>query len=309
MTTDQTFRILVGVPTYRRPSSLRMLLEQLVTEAANSDSVGVTLDVVIVDNDPSGSAEGVAQDFVAHARVVYELEDRPGVSHVRNRILAHFGAEYDALIFVDDDQALEKGWLEGYVRAHRQWPGDVLSGYVAYALPQETDHYARAWYESKRTKEHGSRVLSTGTGNVLIPRRAWIRSGAPSFDPLFGQLGGEDSAFFRKFTAHGVHIRQLQDVRVTEIVPPGRAERGWVRQRIVRQGEIWATIYGQEGHRGRALVQGAGRIAVGSARWAMSRVRAEPAQPSNEGWLLTGYGYLKGAVGRRSTAYGEEHYV
>ncbi|WP_454085387.1 glycosyltransferase family 2 protein [Georgenia sp. Marseille-Q6866] len=309
MTTDSSFRILVGVPTYRRPWSLRALLEQLTTTAANARSMGITVDVVIVDNDPESSAKEVTHSVGKDAAIRYEVENRPGVSHVRNHVLAHFGEEYDALIFVDDDQALEAGWFEGYVRAHRRWPNDILSGYVAYAVPTDADRYARAWYESKRTKNHGSLVASTGTGNVLIPRRAWIRSGVPQFDPLFGQLGGEDSDFFRKFAAHGVSIRQLQDVRVTEAVAPTRAERDWVRQRIVRQGEIWATIYSREGHRGRSLVQGVGRIVAGSVKWVASRLRAEPAQPSNEAWVLTGYGYLKGALGRRSAAYGGDHSV
>src|SRR5699024_12687125 len=78
--------IVVGLATFRRPELLAGLLPRLleqIEQAAAALPEGAELGIVVVDNDPAGSArEGVEAAGGPRARA--EVESVPGTSSARN---------------------------------------------------------------------------------------------------------------------------------------------------------------------------------------------------------------------------------
>src|SRR5690625_1648309 len=72
--------VVVAVITFQRPDSLRALLDSLDTVKTDAN-----WRILVVDNDPSGSARAIVSDVAPHAD--YAVEPRPGIAAARNRCL------------------------------------------------------------------------------------------------------------------------------------------------------------------------------------------------------------------------------
>ena len=146
-------RLTIAIPTFRRPQDLKRavsgVLEQagaLVggvgaearepeSDAADGDGGadrGVSdVEVLVIDNDAQGSGREAALAAAAEAGAAvrssaetpegpgvvglrYVVEERPGVAAVRNRALDETGGR-DLLVFIDDDEEPEPGWLAALV--------------------------------------------------------------------------------------------------------------------------------------------------------------------------------------------------
>jgi len=100
------------VCTCRRPAALTRCL------AALSAQDHPNYDILVVDNDPDGSAAAmVRQSFPA---VRYVAEGKPGVRFARNRGIAESAGKIIA--FIDDDCVPVPGWLRSLAGNFRQRP-------------------------------------------------------------------------------------------------------------------------------------------------------------------------------------------
>lgn len=299
--TRRDMRLLIGIPTYNRVGLLINLLLQIGQQVGSRQ-----VDLLIVDNDPGGSAEIPCRQLVRQHGWTYMREERRGVSHVRNCILNAFTESFDALIMIDDDQQIGAGWLDSYITGLRRWPNEILAGNVSYIFPESCpEEYVANWYSAKEIGVEGIQLSSTGTGNVVLPRSLWKAAGYPRFDPRFGLIGGEDTDFFKHITDMGGRIRSLKSAQVNELVCGERTTREWVRKRTVRQGEIRGAMAHFEGDSFQAILGGLARLVVGGLHWMKEAFRGRPMSAQAEGKLLTGFGYIKGSMGIRSRIYGD----
>src|SRR5262245_31719149 len=112
------------VATYRRPGLLDRLLAGLQAQALPP---GVALEVVLVDNDATASAEAVARRWqAAGLDLRYETQPEPNISLTRNRTVAE--ARGDWLAFVDDDEVPAPDWLAQLLAAAEAHRADVVFG-------------------------------------------------------------------------------------------------------------------------------------------------------------------------------------
>ena len=120
--------IAIGIVTFRRPTLLGGLLDEL---AGRLPPAGADAFVVVVDNDPEGSAEAVAGARRAAFPVPlrYRREVLPGVSFARNAALAEADLA-DLVAFIDDDMRPAPGWLEALVAAQRATGAAAVTGPV-----------------------------------------------------------------------------------------------------------------------------------------------------------------------------------
>ena len=72
----------VLIPTFRRPELLRAAIESVLAQ----QQLTVDMEIVVIDNDPAGSARGVVADITSAGAMElrYVCEPRPGISHARN---------------------------------------------------------------------------------------------------------------------------------------------------------------------------------------------------------------------------------
>ncbi|MBX4159106.1 glycosyltransferase, partial [Lactiplantibacillus plantarum] len=93
--------------------------------------------VVVVDNDPDGSAAPLAERLRSQGPVplAYVHAPIPGVATARNAGLA--ATDAPLIAFLDDDEAASPRWLAALLEAQVQTGADVLFGPIRGRVPDD----------------------------------------------------------------------------------------------------------------------------------------------------------------------------
>lgn len=224
-----TDRIVVAVPTFRRPALLATLLTDLAEQARPDDA---DVSVCVIDNDPDGSAADVAAAHDAR----YVREPARGLAAVRNRALDEAG-DARALVFIDDDERPGAHWLARLVETWRDSGAAAVSGRVESRFPDGFDDpwiHAGGFFR-RVAFPAGASQPAAPTNNLLLDLDAVRRSGL-RFDPRFGLSGGEDILFTKQLVAAGGTIVAAPDALVFDDVAADRLTPRWVLRRAYRVG-------------------------------------------------------------------------
>ncbi len=314
---DDDLAVMIAVPTLRRPRELARLLDRLpaTIEAAIEQGSCARVDVVVIDNDPSGSAADVVRS--ASLPVRYAPEPQPGLSAVRNRALDE-SACHDMLVFIDDDETpAAEGWLARLLDTQRVTGAGVVAGPVRTVIEGEWDpwivaggFYARAHRSGLQTRD---RIAGAATNNLLLDVAAVRRAGV-RFDSRFGATGGEDSFFTAQLGAAGVEMVWCADANEQDHLLSSRQTRAHalVRSRGMAAAGVRVSLALAEGAparrarvRARGLCAALTRIAVGSARGLGARVSGSTRLDAiGARDIARGVGQLEGVIGRNRPLYG-----
>lgn len=247
----------VCIATYRRVDRLAALLVDLTGQQLLPD------EVVVVDNDPQGSARAVVEATSRNApfAVRYEVQPVKNISITRNRTVAL--ASGDWLAFIDDDERAPTGWLAQLMQAAVQWQADGVLGPVEPVVPSEAPAWIRRgrFYEWQRL-ESGTVVPPNRLrfGNVLL-RAQSLRNQPGPFDPALGLTGGEDGDLLARLALEGSRIVWSDEAVVREPIEKSRLSLRWLLRRALRGGQDFARHavtgrYGRMGLAGRGLLFG-----------------------------------------------------
>jgi succinoglycan biosynthesis protein ExoM len=225
--------ISIVIPTFRRPDGLRRALESAIAQSRQPD------EIVVVDNDPDGSARTMVATAKAIAKcdVVYVHEPRPGVSNARN---AGFGAARGRFIaFLDDDEIANVYWLAALMETARALDADVVFGPLrgeALDVGGIRGDLARRLYS--RIGPEADTVLDKpyGCGNSLIDRAAFDLPAAP-FDPRMNASGGEDDVFFAILARQGARFAWSVKAHGVETVGASRTSWSYLAARAFAFGQ------------------------------------------------------------------------
>lgn len=232
-------QVVVAVATYQRPALLAELLASL---RASDPPIGVTRRIVVVDNDPKGSAAPVVE-AAAWDDVTYVVEADPGIAAARNRGLDLSTEEDEALIFVDDDERVHEEWLRELVGAWQKSGVEVVTGPVVSVFPPGTPRWITAGgFIQRRRHDSGTRLQVAATNNTLLSLRFWRDTGSERFDAAYSESGGSDTDFFLRLVQKGARIVWHDEAVVEEDVPADRATFRWIWKRAVRGGSVQARI-------------------------------------------------------------------
>ena len=268
--------VAIIVPTLRRPESLERALRSLFAQARVADRIA---EIVVVDNDPAGSAAEGVEALSGHAPwpLVYVHAPRPGVATARNAGLAATRAPLIA--FLDDDEAASAGWLAALLKAQEDTGADVVFGPITGRAP-DAPSWLKPYLERFFGREGPARTglirSPYGCGNSLMVRTTALPGPAP-FDIGADQAGGEDDALFAALSARGGTFGWAAGAMVEEFAPPHRATLRYALARAFAYGQgpsqtaaasrDWAAVC-------RWMVIGAGQAVVwgaGAAALAMLR--------------------------------------
>lgn len=233
---DPCPQLTVAVCTSNRPGRLRELLMSL----SALDPPGIEWCVLVVDNPPSVETRAVVAE--CGVDVDYISEERASIAGARNRAIRETlerGAK--ALVFVDDDEFVDRRWLVEMWNAHCANPDDVLVGPVEILLdPALPEWMAGAIGKEFILPQDGRSMITCNSGNTLVPASAL---GSIWFSSRFDVSGGEDTDFFRRLSRVGrVNIRVCSSARVTERWDASRANPSFLRARARRGGWIHAFV-------------------------------------------------------------------
>lgn len=221
---------IISVCTYRRPLILPRCLDSLFRQQIPEDW---DAEILLVNNDPDCdlwknlSGERTSSPMKIH----YVVEPRAGIPHARNtacRESLKLGADW--ILFLDDDEEAEPGWLMAYRKASAVLDADVYTGPVRFLYPAG---YAE-WLENKGlwNLPYGKVLKRAATNNVMFKSELL----KPPFDLLFDTRlefsGGSDIDFFMTAAHKGATIRYVDDAVVSEVVAENRLRLSW---RLYRQ--------------------------------------------------------------------------
>ena len=269
--TGRTPSVAIVVLTYQRPGDLAQILPALMSQARTLDPPAA---VMVVDNDPAGSAERIVRACATEGvDVTYVHEPEPGIAAARNRALTE--CTRDLLVFIDDDERPTVGWLRRLVDVYlRDRPAGVV-GPVAPEPVHEPEPWILAgdFFERERRATY-TEVTTAATNNLLLDV-AQVRELGLTFDRRFGLSGGSDTLFTRQLASLGGRIVWCDDAVVTEVIPASRLTRDWVLRRAYRSGnsDSRTTVELARGGRRRLLARlrmvgrGLLRLVGGGVRW------------------------------------------
>lgn len=217
-------KVIIGICTYRRPEMLRACLGSIFAQQ-KPDVWDV--EIVIVDNDPESNQSAALAFPDVPFHVHYFVEAQRGIPYARNAVCHHaVTLDADYILFIDDDEEAESGWLEAYCRGSVQFEAEAYSGPVRHLFPEGY----RDWLGNKgyARMRHGALMRRAATNNVMFATRILKeRGGALEFDNRMALTGGEDKDFFTRLVHQGGRIIYLSDALVSEVVLPNRLTIGW----------------------------------------------------------------------------------
>ena len=228
--------VAIIVPTLRRPDSLERALHSLFAQARVGDRVS---EIVVVDNDPAGSARGGVEALRAFAPwpLIYVHAPRPGVATARNAGLAATRAPLIA--FLDDDEAASAGWLAALLKAQETTGADAVFGPITGRAPEAKPWlkpYLERFFGRDGPERTGLIDTPYGCGNSLMVRATALPGAAP-FDSSSDQAGGEDDALFAALRARGGRFGWAAEAMVEEFAPSHRATLRYALARAFAYGQ------------------------------------------------------------------------
>ncbi len=222
------------IPTFRRPES--------AVEAARSalaQVCGAAFEVVMVDNDPAGSALAPLRSL-GDARVKVVHEPRAGVANARNAGLR--ASSGSIIAFLDDDEIAPPEWLAELLRVQAAHRADVVFGPVRTRLashPRDHEQYFEAFFAREANHAEGLIDMFYGCGCSLV-RRVALPSAEP-FSAERNESGGEDDLLFQSMEAAGARFAWAPKAFVWETPEPSRVTLSYTLRRAFAYGQGPAT--------------------------------------------------------------------
>jgi len=194
---------------------------------------------LIVENNGQPTLNEVIDAFrndVAGTEVVYFNEGTPGISAVRNAALNYAaGKGYDFLVFVDDDEWVEKDWLVKLLAERDRLDLDIIGSPVR-PVPFESDLtlmqkvvWSGLKHSSLKSERKCKSKSSSGKGHEIkiatgswMGRLSFFRETGLDFDQRYNLSGGEDWHLWAKAKSLGAKTGWACDAIAYEAVPATR---------------------------------------------------------------------------------------
>ena len=232
----------VIVLTYRRPEFLSRTLASCFAQTG----VAEEWEILVVDNDPAQSAQAavMAMGDGSPVPLRYLSEARRGISHARNTGVAAAAGRF--VLFLDDDEEANPGWLAAFLATMRQSAADIAVGPVLprFPVPSGTvNPYAiRVFTRDARVPSGTPLAQWGGIGNsILLKERCF--AGPQPFDPRLGLSGGEDVVFLGQLARRGWRMVWCAEAGVEEAIPAGRLAPSYLLRRAFRAGQTTTFLH------------------------------------------------------------------
>ncbi|KVE09969.1 glycosyltransferase family 2 protein [Burkholderia anthina] len=202
----------VVVPTYRRPDLLERCLDALCVQAFDP----ATYEIVVVDDDPAGSARAVVDACRARVTDVPAIRymtapDTQGPAGARN--VGWRSADGALIAFTDDDTIPDPAWLRNGAAA-------LLAAPSAAAAAGRIDVPLRPCPTDYERDAAGLAHAEFATANCFVRRAALERVGG--FDERFTRAWREDADLMFALREHAGPIVEADAARIVHPVRPAR---------------------------------------------------------------------------------------
>ncbi|WP_413204063.1 glycosyltransferase [Rhodospirillum sp. A1_3_36] len=246
----------VLVCTYDR----RVPLEECLTlvrdqRALDGGSLDVALEVIVVDNGPTGQSQTIVETVFAGSHIPARrfVATPPNISIARNRCLAE--ARAPLVLFLDDDQALAPDAIAQALVVLDETGADIVFGRIeavdptgaAVSNPLVDEIFSRRAALDRGTalaihRPRRTPGFTPSTGLSLWRKSPWLEGeGGGPFDLAFGACGGEDLDLFMRAEAAGAKIHWAPDSLALEGVPWERMSERYLLTRAYSGAQVYAA--------------------------------------------------------------------
>lgn len=226
--------VTVCIATYRRPERLAELLHDLAQQERRPDQI------VVVDNDASGSARAVIDEYAASdppCAVDYDIQPHRNIAMTRNRTVSLARGRWIA--FIDDDERAPVPWLKQLLDSATEYGADGVLGPVEPDVPPSAPAWIRRgrFYDFPRTRTGEPVPLNRMRfGNVLL-RGEYLRTEPGPFDVRYGLTTGEDGDLLVRLARKGARIIWCDRAAVKEPIEARRLSLRWLLRRALSGGQ------------------------------------------------------------------------
>ena len=216
--------------TYNRNEGLASLLQSLTDMNLPGDLRAADVRVVVVDN-YDGSSEEVLKAWSSRFNWTWFHEPQKGLSNARNRSVS-LAKDSEFVVFVDDDQILEKDCLAYLMATQKEFKADLVYGSNPPIFEIEPVKSISHFFENSDVYS-GEQILFAPTNCTLV-RASVLDSVQGPFDWRFNVTGGEDSFLTRQLSANGYHLVADGRAKAFEYIKADRANLRWIIKRQFR---------------------------------------------------------------------------
>ena len=302
MSASERSRVAVCICTYRRPRVLEDLLVTIAHQAEDA-AANASVSVVVVDDDPAGSARSVAESAsgLFERGLSYSCTGSGNVAVARNRALERGSETSDLLLLIDDDCRPDPGWLGEMTAMQLRTGADAVAGACDTEFPDGTARWLREepFTDEASVGEDGAEVTDAYLKNLLVTT-AFLQEHDLRFALRFGEAGGEDAMFIHQARSRGMRMVYAANALVRERLP---AERTGLRYQLRRRWwygntEAVTSIASGQASRLKMVLSGAKLALLGLIRPARRAARGHSPQVRFAvSEVLRGGGRVLGALG------------
>lgn len=234
--TNSPASVLIAIPTYRRPESLRLLLDRL-TVPSRAEHVSI----LVLDNDPNGSAARVADHESLHGGGEI-VGVSGGIASLRNAALEtalSMGCSF--LAYLDDDMRPLPDWLPSMLEVQRRFGADLVVG--AIAQPESIADLPHVAAALKRLEGRGEGLLEQDitSGNLLVSMD-FVRRSSIRFNTSLDSSGAEDTWFGREARQSGAVVAYAAGARAVEMNEASAVTPWRLARRSIANGRSLAAL-------------------------------------------------------------------
>ena len=233
--------VAITICTKQRPVLLSAALASLVRLQTPK---GVTIKVVVIENDTAEHSRKIVEEFASALDIYYFLETEPGLSPARNRCIKEalqLGADWIAS--TDDDAEVHSGWISAFVDASSRHPQTLaFMGRSRFLYPTRLPE----WFPAPNSTPIATGTIASlySTSNAFYCRDVFAADGLDMrFDMDFRFSGGEDTEFFTRLRLKHGPIMWVEEALVFEVVVAERNSVRWRFSRALRDGKNLGRIY------------------------------------------------------------------
>ena len=238
----------VCICTWNRAEDLRRTLEPF---RALSVRDSIQWELLVVDNNSSDHTQKVCACF-SDLPLRVELEPEQGIARARNRALN--SARGALLLWCDDDETVNPGWMEAYLVATEAHPDALYFGgpLVPVFDPPVPSWLDKAWMEVKDAFSYidlGTEPRAIAKGEILANGNFAIRASVARqhhYDPELGNVGdrirlGEDTAMQESLQANDAPGIWVPAAMVHHRIPQERMTLRYIGKRCQAAGRFEAV--------------------------------------------------------------------
>lgn len=234
-------RVSFIIATYNRDPYIKKCVESLFNQTAPKDSY----EILVIDNNSTDQTSKICEALQINndgSDFSYYLEKNQGLSHARNRGIRE--AQYEILVFLDDDAFAEQHYVENLIEFYIRHPDVYATGGRTYPLYESQKPAWMSYFLNPLVAavDKGDQALPFKNkeypigANMSFKIQVFQKIGG--FNINLGRTGknmmaGEEKDLFMRMRAYNYYPWYVPSTIVQHIIPDSRMKVDYIKKQAI----------------------------------------------------------------------------